>query len=97
MLDQLMANLQGFWFRTQLTWRLLQDERVPLWVKAIPVVAVLYLFSPIDILPDFLLGFGQIDDFMLIIGGMELFERMVPSEIVEEHRGLMERERELHS
>jgi uncharacterized membrane protein YkvA (DUF1232 family) len=97
MLDQLMANVQGFWFRAKLTWRLLQDDRVPMWAKAIPVVAVLYMFSPIDILPDFLLGFGQIDDFMIIIGGMELFERMIPAEIVEEHRGVMERDRELHS
>ena len=97
MLDQLIANLQGFWFRAQLTWRLLQDDRVPMWVKAIPIAAMLYIFSPIDLIPDFLLGFGQIDDFMLILGGMELFERMIPAEIVEEHRLVMERDKELHS
>ena len=92
MIDQLIGNFQGFWTRARLTWRLLQDDRVPLWLKAIPVGAVLYLFSPIDVLPDVFLALGQIDDLMILIGGMELFERFAPADVVAEHRLQLEQE-----
>jgi uncharacterized membrane protein YkvA (DUF1232 family) len=86
MIDQLIGNIQGMWVRLQLTWRLLNDDRVPVWTKIIPVIAFLYIISPLDILPDVLLGMGQIDDFVVLISGLELFERMIPVHIVEEHR-----------
>jgi uncharacterized membrane protein YkvA (DUF1232 family) len=94
MIDQLIAKFQDFWLRVRLTWRLLQDERVPLWLKAIPIAAVLYLFSPIDILPDVFLTIGQIDDIVILIGGMELFERLAPAEVVAEHRLRLEQEQQ---
>ena len=92
MIDQLIGNFQAFWTRVRLTWRLLQDDRVPLWLKAIPVASVLYLFSPIDVLPDVFLAIGQIDDLMILIGAMELFERFAPADVVAEHRLLLEEE-----
>ncbi|MDQ7027418.1 MAG: DUF1232 domain-containing protein [Anaerolineae bacterium] len=92
MIAQLIANFQGFWFRVRLTWRLVQDDRVPMWLKAIPVAAILYLFSPFDIIPDVFIAIGQIDDIVILIGGMELFERLAPADIVEEHRLKLEQE-----
>lgn len=80
LLDQLM-----------LTWRLIRDPRVPLWAKAIPVLAVAYVLSPIDLVPDFIIGLGQLDDLGLIFGAMRLFESVTPDYVVAEHRKELER------
>lgn len=69
----------------QLAWRLLRDSRVPVWMKAIPVLSVLYVLMPIDLIPDILLGFGQLDDLALLIGGVRLFTSLAPHDVVEEH------------
>ena len=86
MLDMFLERLNTFWFSVRLTWHLLQDARVPLWTKAIPILTVLYILSPIDVIPDFLLIIGQLDDIFLLTAGLQLFERLAPFEIVEEYR-----------
>lgn len=68
------------------TWRLLRDPRVPLWSKTIPLLGIAYILSPIDIIPDFLIGLGQLDDLGIIFGSLRLFEAVVPGYIAEEHR-----------
>ncbi len=70
-----------------LTWKLLFDKRVPYWMKAVALLPLLYVLSPIDIIPDFLIGLGQLDDLGLVLAGMRLFESLVPESIVQEHRG----------
>lgn len=70
----------------RLTWRLLRDPRVPLWTKVIPFVGLAYVISPLDLIPDVLIGLGQLDDLGIILGGMRLFEAVVPEYIVAEHR-----------
>jgi uncharacterized membrane protein YkvA (DUF1232 family) len=69
-----------------LTWRLVRDPRVPLWSKLIPAAALIYILSPIDIIPDFLIVIGQLDDLGLLLASMRLFEAVVPEYIVAEHR-----------
>ncbi len=70
----------------RLTWRLLRDPRVPLWLKAIPPAMVLYVVSPIDFIPDFFLGLGQLDDLAAILLGFRTFVAISPPAIVAEHR-----------
>ncbi len=74
-----------------LTWRLIRDPRVPLWTKAIPVLGVAYVLSPLDFIPDFIIGVGQLDDLGIILMAMRLFEAVVPGYIVEEHRQAVKR------
>jgi uncharacterized membrane protein YkvA (DUF1232 family) len=76
--------------QARLTWRLMRDPRVS-WIKlAIPLFAALYLISPIDPIPDVLLGIGQIDDLgvaiALAIATMRLLPRLAPAHVVAEHR-----------
>ncbi len=68
------------------TWRLIRDPRVPLWTKAIPVLGIAYVLSPIDLIPDVLIGIGQLDDLGIILGAMRLFESLAPGYVVDEHR-----------
>ncbi len=70
-----------------LTWKLLRDNRVAFWMKLVAVLPLIYVISPIDLIPDVILGLGQLDDLGVLLAGMRLFEALVPAEIVDEHRG----------
>jgi uncharacterized membrane protein YkvA (DUF1232 family) len=83
--------IRGVLDQILLTWRLLLDKRVPFWTKLIAIVPIIYVISPIDFIPDVILGLGQLDDLGLMIAGMRLFETVVPDYIVQEHRGALAR------
>jgi uncharacterized membrane protein YkvA (DUF1232 family) len=69
----------------RLAWRLFWDSRVPVWQKLIPPAALLYVLSPIDIIPDAILGLGQLDDLSVIMLGIWGFIQLCPQNIVQEH------------
>lgn len=70
----------------QLAWQLLRDERVPTSIKVLPVAVVVgYFLFPIDVIPDFLLGPGQLDDLAVLLLGLALFRALVPEQIVREY------------
>lgn len=78
----------------RLALRLYRDPRISILLKVmLPLFALIYLVSPIDLIPDFILGLGQIDDLgvltiaVLLIS--KLLPRMAPDEIVAEHRAAM--------
>ncbi len=75
--------------RFRLGWCLLRDPRVPALPKwLIPAGALIYLVSPIDLIPDFILGLGQLDDLSVIAVAVALITLLVrwsPREIVDEH------------
>ncbi len=70
----------------RLIWRLLKDSRVPMWVKFVPPLAILYLISPIDLIPDPVLGLGQLDDLAVLLLGFKVFVELCPPEIREQYR-----------
>ncbi len=76
--------------RVQLAWNLMRDDRVAPWVKRVGPMAILaYVLSPIDVIPDFLLGPGQVDDLGIVAIGLVILLRMLvrfaPDEVVGEH------------
>ncbi|HPV07734.1 MAG TPA: DUF1232 domain-containing protein [Aggregatilineales bacterium] len=76
--------------RVRLALRLMRDPRVSLWAKAIPVGIVLYMVSPLDIIPALVTGiFGVVDDLVLLTFGLDLFFRQVPEPILLEHARAM--------
>ena len=77
-------------YEAQLIWRLMLDSRIPVWKKLIPLAALIYVFSPLDFIPDFLIGLGQLDDLGILIGGLQLFKSMVPEYILREHLEILE-------
>ncbi len=42
--------------------RIFTDERIPTWNKVVLALLIGMIISPIDLIPDFIPGFGQIDD-----------------------------------
>jgi uncharacterized membrane protein YkvA (DUF1232 family) len=75
--------------RMRLAWRLYRDPRVAPRMKVVmPLVALLYVVSPVDLVPDFLLGAGQVDDVFVIAMVMMMLGRLArwaPAGVVEEH------------
>ena len=76
--------------RLRLTWRLMLDGRVPLWLKVIPFAPIAYLLWPIDLLPDLFPFLGQLDDLGMFIVGMETFIALAPRQVVQEHQAELE-------
>lgn len=67
-------------------WRAARDPRVPWHAKAVAAAVAAYALSPIDLIPDFVPVIGYVDDLLIVPAGIWLAVRLVPPEILEEHR-----------
>jgi len=63
-----------------------RDPRVPWYAKAVGVCVVAYALSPIDLIPDFVPVLGLLDDLLLVSLGLLLVVRLIPADILAEHR-----------
>jgi uncharacterized membrane protein YkvA (DUF1232 family) len=70
--------------RLKLIMKLLADPRVSPLVKLIPVGALVYLVSPIDIIMG-IPGVAALDDAAILWMGSNLFVELCPPEVVQEH------------
>lgn len=62
----------------------LADRRTSLWVKALPVLLVLYLANPIDLIPDFIPVLGYLDDVAVVLLVLALTMRFTPRSVVDD-------------
>ena len=73
----------------KLAWRLLRDERVTSFKYLAPALLALYIASPIDAIPDLLLGIGQVDDLGVAVLGLmiafKLIPKLAPDDVLREH------------
>jgi uncharacterized membrane protein YkvA (DUF1232 family) len=77
--------LKDLTLRAKLMFRLIGDRRVSPWVKLIPIGALVYFVSPIDLIPGGLLNvIGAVDDAAILWLGYYAFIEMCPPEIVRE-------------
>lgn len=83
--------LRSLLSRVRLAIRLMREPRVPLLTKALPTLAVLYLISPFDLVPDVLPLLGQLDDLGLILITLEVFLRLCPAAALAFHRAAIAR------
>lgn len=88
--NPVIEALKKLYFESRLALRLMRDKRVPLWSKAIPVAAFAYILLPIDVIPDFILIIGQLDDLTILYAGLRLFRHFAPPHVVEEHLRAMQ-------
>jgi uncharacterized membrane protein YkvA (DUF1232 family) len=65
-----------------------RDPRVPWYAKVVAVLVVSYALSPIDLIPDFIPVLGYLDDVILVPLGVLLVIRLIPPDILAEHRSL---------
>lgn len=79
---KLLAHLPGF---VALFSRLVKDPRVSLRAKLFLAGVFAYIIIPTDLLPDLMIGLGQMDDLAVLLAGLKFFLKLCPSEVVEEH------------
>ena len=65
--------------------RLMTDPRVPRRNKWIAGGVLAYLVSPIDVVPDFVPGLGQLDDVIVVLLALHGLLNRVDEEVVLEH------------
>ena len=67
------------------------DPRVPWYAKALAACTAAYALSPIDLIPDFVPVIGYLDDMLILQLAIVLTVRLVPPEIMAEHRAAAEK------
>ncbi len=70
--------------------RAARDPRVPWRAKLLAIGVASYALSPIDLIPDFIPVLGWLDDLVIVPLGLLLAVRMIPAEVMAEHRAAAE-------
>jgi len=71
---------------TALLFRLLRDPRVPVGGKAVALMGVGYVLSPVDLVPEVLFGpIGLVDDLMIVAAALSRLVNYVHPDIVRSH------------
>lgn len=71
---------------TMLLFRLLRDERVAVGDKALAVLGIGYVLSPLDVLPAFLFGpLGVVDDLVVVSATLSRLVNHVHPDVVRSH------------
>ncbi|ARM86237.1 MULTISPECIES: YkvA family protein [Marinobacter] len=87
---KLVSNAKQ-WARTikrdvHAVWLSARDPCTPWFAKALAVVVAAYAVSPIDLIPDFIPVLGYVDDIIIVPLGIMLVVRLIPPEVISEHR-----------
>jgi uncharacterized membrane protein YkvA (DUF1232 family) len=67
-----------------------RDPRTPWVARVLALLVVAYALSPIDLIPDFIPILGLLDDVILVPLGLMLVIRLIPAEVLAEHRARAE-------
>ena len=65
--------------------RIIRDPRVSVRRKSFAVAALIYVISPIDLIPDFVGGFGQLDDLVIAAVALNHLIAGAGREVIEQH------------
>jgi uncharacterized membrane protein YkvA (DUF1232 family) len=85
--DRVARGKEGIatvWKQTKFLVVILKHRRAPWTSRAIALAAVLYLVSPVQLIPSFVPVIGQVDDLLVIFWGMKLVRRLTPGDIAAE-------------
>lgn len=79
---EFIAEIPNF---LKLMYRLAKDPRVSTADKAILGAAIAYIFSPVDLIPDFIPFLGQVDDAYIVAIALQRLLNSAGEGIVTEH------------
>jgi uncharacterized membrane protein YkvA (DUF1232 family) len=63
-------------------WYAIRDPQTPRKVKLLSLLLPVYLVSPIDLVPDFLILLGIVDDLVIVPVGIRLLLKLVPEPVL---------------
>src|SRR5437868_220219 len=67
-------------------WLAARDPRTPWYAKTVAMLVAAYALSPVDLIPDFIPVVGYLDDIIIVPLGILLAIKLIPPDIIEEHR-----------
>jgi uncharacterized membrane protein YkvA (DUF1232 family) len=67
-----------------------RDPRTPWHARVVAILVAAYALSPIDLIPDFIPVLGYLDDLLIVPLGILLVIRLIPADVLEEHRATAE-------
>jgi uncharacterized membrane protein YkvA (DUF1232 family) len=70
-----------------------RDPRTPWYARAAAILVAAYALSPIDLIPDFIPVLGYLDDLLIVPLGILLVVRLIPADVLAEHRATAEAHR----
>lgn len=79
---RILSGIPGF---LRLVYRLVRDPRVSRFDRVLFGLTVLYLVVPFDIVPDWLVGLGQLDDLVVVGLALNRLLYRVPEDVLLEH------------
>lgn len=79
--------LPGIIRYVRLVWRLTFDKRVPLALRVLVPLAILYALSPVDFIRDRVPVVGRFDDLIVLVLAVLLLTKLAPRHVVDEHLG----------
>jgi uncharacterized membrane protein YkvA (DUF1232 family) len=62
----------------------LRDSRTTILAKLPAILSIIYLLSPIDLIPDFIPFFGYIDDIVIVPLLLDIAIKLLPADVREE-------------
>ena len=71
----------------RLVWRLQWDKRVPMVLRALVPLAIVYAISPFDLISDRVPIVGRFDDFIILGLAVFFLVKLSPKQVVDEHMG----------
>ncbi len=71
----------------RLVWRLQWDRRVPIVLRALVPLAIVYAISPFDLVRDRVPIVGRFDDFIILGLAVLFLVKLSPKHVVDEHLG----------
>jgi len=82
--EKLKFSIREFLTQFRVIRRALRHAQVPLHAKLVAGCAVLYVFSPVQLIPNFIPIIGQIDDVLVVSLGMKFLRKCVPQNVLDD-------------
>lgn len=76
--------------KARLAWALQRDRRIPIWLRALVPAVIVYLATPIDVIPDFVPVLGHLDDLVVVLVAGGMLVRFTPRAVLEDHIARLE-------
>jgi uncharacterized membrane protein YkvA (DUF1232 family) len=90
--NQNSGFFQDLILRAKLILRLIRDPRINFLLKLMPIGAIIYVVSPIDLIPGAVLPIiGALDDAVVLWLGTTLFVSLCPEDVVQEHMNALQK------
>ncbi len=83
----MLTKLRSVWRDALALLYAIRDPRTPAQARGVALLALVYLVSPIDLLPDALPGLGIVDDIMIVPTLLALAARLLPTPVLAQARG----------